>query len=74
MDRVEIYAELSKRVRYMRLSDEQPVFDAYELALYAKLSALTDAVYGDMLTLDAAKHKLDAYIRSLHSQEGSIRI
>jgi len=74
MDRAEIYAELSKRVRYMRLSDEQPVFDAYELALYEKLSALTDAVYGDMLTLDTAKQRLDAYIRNLQPKEGSIRI
>jgi hypothetical protein len=74
MDRVEIYAELSKRIRYMRLSDEHAIFAAYELALYEKLSALTDAVYGEMLTLDEAKHRLDAYIRSLHPKEGTIRI
>ena len=74
MGRYEIYNELSKRVIAMRHSEERSVFEAYELSLYEKLSGLTDAVFGDMLTLGEAKHKLQAYILSLSPKEGSVRL
>jgi len=74
MDRVEIYAELSKRVRFMRFSEEQSTFETYEVAFYAKLSALTDAVAGGMIDLSRAQLLLEQFITSLTPKEGTIRI
>lgn len=73
-ERTAVYRELAHRVIRMRHSDEQRIFLLYELALYEKLSALTDAVWGDMLTFPDAQHRLDEYITSLKPRDGSIRI
>jgi len=57
----------------MKTSEEQPIFERYEMALYEKLSALTDAVCGGMIDEGRAELMLQWYISSLHPQEGSIR-
>jgi hypothetical protein len=65
MDRDEIYRELASRLERMRYSEESETFERGEVRLYERLSALTDAVHHDLITINAAKRKLDDFIDEL---------
>lgn len=73
MDRKEIYEKLIERVKWMRCNEESATFETYEVTLYEKVSALTDAVDAGMIGLSEAKRHLDRYIATLKPSEGIIR-
>ncbi len=73
MDRAFVYDELARRVRVMTNSEERPTFLRYELALYEKLSALTDAVVNGMIDRNRADQLLNWYIDSLNPKNSVVR-
>lgn len=73
MERTAIYEQLIERVKWMRANEESIIFETYEMSLYEKVSALTDAVFADMVSLSRAKRLLENHIGSLKPTEGTIR-
>lgn len=82
MDRELTYLTIFEEVDLLRTTVDHPIYDANEMDLLVRVSALTEAVLRDKITLGRAKKLIRDYIERLKAppmtpeepvQDGSIK-
>jgi hypothetical protein len=64
-ERTVIYLDLYAEFKILKTTTDKPVYDANELEILMRVSALTDAILCETVTPTEAKYLIRGYIESL---------